>query len=121
MYMFDYMIDGAVRQPDCWVVLRIVPLTIKGPYFLYRILSGWTGGYLSSDAWKLNSGIVSARQDGDYFVFEGKSGNIYKCHKHGYRLNSATNPIYENFKESWQDLINIMPEDTDWINFNWGE
>jgi len=50
----------------------------------YKVFATWAGGYLDGDRWKLNSGIRSVKQDGDYYLFEGFSGSWYKCHKSSY-------------------------------------
>lgn len=102
---------------DNWVVLRVAP---KDKPVFYRLLVGWHGGYLSSSAWRMNSGVVSARHDGQYYLFFGVSGSVYKTHKNGYGLRSNNDYVYRNFLETWgRDVVSIMPEDTDWVNLDW--
>jgi hypothetical protein len=65
--------------PDNWVVLKIKPG--KGAYPFYKVLAGWSGGYLYGDAWRINSGVTRVEQDSDYYEFYGSSGSCYRCHK----------------------------------------
>ena len=43
-------------RPDRWVVVKIVTAT----ECLYKVFATWSGGYSSSDSWKMNSGITHA-------------------------------------------------------------
>lgn len=63
--------------PDNWVILKID--TDTEPY--YKLLVGWSGGYLNGDSWKLNSGIVKIEQSDTHYDFVGESGSSYHCHK----------------------------------------
>ena len=96
--------------PDNWVVVKII--TEEGP--LYKVLAGWSGGYLDGDRWQLNSGIVKVEQQGDYYLFYGYSGSCYKCHKEGYCIRGNTSGVWEWLKEKLKGNIEIVPEDTDW-------
>lgn len=74
--------------PDNWIVFEFE--TPDGKKFR-KVLGGWSGGYLDGDSWRLNSGIVDVKDDGDYLLFIGHSGSTYKCHKNSntIRLNIA--------------------------------
>jgi hypothetical protein len=98
-------------QPDNWVV-------IKFPDH-YRVLAGWSGGYLTGDSWKLNSGIVRVEDDGENYLFYGSSGSCYKCCKSFYCLRKNNVYVYESLKQKYGDKVGIMPEDTDWLNVDW--
>lgn len=74
-------------HPDNWVVLKI---THPNRESVYKILAGWTGGYLDGSSWRLNSGVVKTEIDGDYFHFYGESGSVYICHKDRERLSVVT-------------------------------
>ena len=63
-------------EPDRWLLVE------HGD--IHKVFATWTGGYLDGDSWRLNSGIESVEVDGDYLLFRGFSGSIYKCHKDGY-------------------------------------
>ena len=45
------------NTPDNWVVVKVGKN-------LYKVLAGWSGGYLDGDRWKLNSGISEVKDDG---------------------------------------------------------
>lgn len=101
--------------PDNWVVVKIT--TEKET--LYKVLAGWSGGYLYGDSWQLNSGIVRVEKEGDYFLFYGYSGSCYKCHKEGYCLRGNTSGTWERLKEKLKYRIEIVPEDTNWLEVEW--
>ena len=104
-------------QPDCWVVLKLP----EG----YKVLAGWSGGYLDGSAWRLNSGITRVEKhvdwkDEEYFVFYGHTGSEYWCHPETYMLKMPMAGIYNHLKEEHQDHALLMPDDTDWMNVEWG-
>lgn len=63
--------------PDNWVIIEI-PTEEET---IYKVLAGWSGGYLDGDSWRINSGIVSYEEDDEYYYFKGNTNSIYKCHK----------------------------------------
>jgi len=93
-------------NPDNWVVVKIA--TPDGAF--YKVLAGWSGGYLYGDSWKINSGIKRVVENDHSYEFHGLSGSCYVCRKGTYRLSMATGGIYEKIK----DTVSMMPEDTDW-------
>lgn len=99
---------------DNWVVLF---LNSDDPH--YRVLVGTSGGYLSGDSWRINSGVVKVEEGEKHFAFIGSSGSVYLCHKdaNGLRVNTAG--IYAQLQEKFGDKVSMMPEDTDWINHDW--
>lgn len=97
--------------PDNWVVLKMAP----GSETLYKVLAGWSGGYLDGDSWRMNSGITKVTEEGDdYLKFWGHSGSCYVCHKSNYGLRMNNSGIYNQLKEKFSDDVELMPEDTDW-------
>lgn len=111
------MSDNTYR-PDLWVMLKVTTPT----YSVYKILAGWQGGFATGDSWKLNSGCVSVRVDGDYFVFTGASGSEYQVHQHAYRLSMTTAAMLKSFRDGVQDTgveIEMLPEDTDWLKLDY--
>lgn len=104
-------------RPDNWVVLKI---NYEGET-LYKVLGGWSGGYLDGYGWRINSGITSCHmeKDGDYYFFTGYSGSVYRCHKDSYGLRWTNAGVYNKLKERYGDAVEMMPEDTDWINVEW--
>lgn len=111
--------------PDRWVMLKIASPEI----IVYKILAGWGGGYLYGQSWKLNSGVTKVEVDGDYFLFHGASGSIYKCHKGegSYGLMSITSGVYDTLMykvETENDsgiTIELLPETTDFMSIDYGE
>jgi len=73
-------------KPDRFVLLRI-ELTDSVEF---KVLAGWSGGYLVSDSWKINSGIESYYiDDNGYYHFIGYSGSEYKVHPDQYGISMA--------------------------------
>tara|TARA_R110001606_G_scaffold262574_6_gene411204 strand:- start:3211 stop:3726 length:516 start_codon:yes stop_codon:yes gene_type:complete len=108
----DYMFADC---PDNWVVLEILGSDDNGAAtFTYKVLAGWSGGYLHGDNWKLNSGIVKVRELADAWVFIGNSGSEYICDKEQYKLRMNNADIYEKMITAFPHTIRMMPEDTDW-------
>ena len=106
------------EKPENWVILKI-----EGNETYYRVFGGWRGGYLDGDRWQLNSGIVGIEEDEDYYYFEGHSGSCYQCHKNSYGLKDgmyyfslSVQGVLENLIEKSPVLIEILNEDTDFIN-----
>jgi hypothetical protein len=108
------------EKPERWVVLKI-----NGPETYFRVFGGWRGGYTSGDSWRMNSGIVGVEEDDEYYYFEGHSGSCYQCHKNGYGLkddmyyfSSYVQKVLENLIEKSPVPIEILNEDTDFINLS---
>lgn len=91
--------------PDNWVVLKINET-------LYKVLAGWSGGYLYGDSWRINSGITKVEKVDDTWGFYGETGSVYWCGAGSYRLTMATSGIYTRLKEEYG--VELMPENTDW-------
>jgi hypothetical protein len=91
--------------PDNWVIIKIEKEDTK----IFKVLAGWSGGYLDGDSWQLNSGIAKVEKDGDYFLFHGYSGSIYKCHKEAETLRMNNVGTWNQMKERYPDLVEIVP------------
>ena len=100
--------------PDNWVVLKID----NDGKTLYKVLAGWSGGYLEGDSWRMNSGITSAEKQAYMYGFYGSSGSVYWCHVSSYRLSMATGGIYNQLKEKFGDVVELMPEETNWSAYD---
>ena len=106
--------------PDCWVVLRIVSIKDDNAIF-YRLLSGWIGGYTYGDAWRLNSGITKFEDADTHWNIHGQSGSVYRCGKNSYCWSTLSFAKYTEWQNKLgEENIQMMPEDTDWLNVNWG-
>ena len=100
--------------PDNWVVIKF-----KGDDPHYRVLAGWSGGYMDGSSWRMNSGIVRVEEDQHYFNFYGSTGSCYECNKQSYCLRMNNAHIWAQIQEQLGDKVDIMPEDTDWLNLDW--
>lgn len=107
-------------NPDKWVMLKIES---KGQT-TYKILASWAGSYLYGQSWKLNSGCTRIEDDGQCYLFHGYSGSVYRCHKSAYGMTSYTHGVYANFQEDVKDAegvsLTLMPEDTNFMELNYG-
>jgi hypothetical protein len=105
--MSDYM-------PDNWVVIKK-----KGDDPHYRVLAGWSGGYLDGDSWRMNSGITRVEKGSTTWKFYGTSGSCYECgmHNYGLRMNNAN--VWSQLQEIHGNKVEMMPEDTDWMKVDW--
>lgn len=101
----------SIYYPDCWVVLKLS----QG----YKVLAGWSGGYLDGDSWRMNSGITHVEEKDDRFTFYGVTGSLYVCYKGLYGLRMSNVGVYNALKEKYPDKVFLMPEDTDWMKMKW--
>lgn len=99
---------------DNWVVIKIGG---EDPH--YRVLVGTSGGYLDGDSWRMNSGIVSVREDDDYYYFAGASGSEYRCNKGSYTLRMNNAGTWAAMQEQHGDLVSLMDADTNWFEVDW--
>ena len=100
--------------PDNWVVIKL-----KGDDPHYRVLAGWSGGYLTGDSWRMNSGITKVHEDEAFYYFYGSSGSIYRCCKESYMLRMNNAGIWNRLQEMHGDKVELMDKDTDWNSINW--
>ena len=100
--------------PDNWVVIKM-----KGDEPHYRVLAGWSGGYLDGDAWRMNSGITKVEEDDGAYYFSGSSGSTYCCSKNSYMLRNNNSHIWTQVQGLHGDKVEMMPKDTDWMNLDW--
>ena len=100
-------------RPSSWVVIKI-----DGVDPHYRVLGGWSGGYLTGDSWRLNSGIVKADFEEDHWSFYGSSGSCYKCHADRYGLKMSNAYVYNQLKEKYGDDITLL-KDQEWVQKGW--
>lgn len=97
-------------NPDNWIIVKIA---FPDKEVLYKILAGWSGGYLDGDAWRMNSGIDKVEVDGDIINFIGTSGSVYSCHKNSetVRMNNAF--IWERLQKEYPDYVSQI----DYVDF----
>jgi hypothetical protein len=101
-------------EPDNWVVIKV-----KGDDPHYRVLAGWSGGYITSDSWRMNSGITRVKEDEHSFYFYGATGSCYKCRKTAYRLRMNNAHIWAALQEQHGDKVEIMDGGTKWAEVDW--
>ena len=97
--------------PNNWVVLKV------GNF--YKVLAGWSGGYAQGDSWRMNSGISGVVEKDNYLEFIGESGSVYVCHKNSYGLRMNNAYIYSKLKEMYDDKVQMLDEDTNWLTMVW--
>lgn len=94
-------------NPDKWLVIKI-----NGTDPHYRVFATWYGGYLNGDSWRMNSGITKVTEEGDYYLFEGSSGSVYRCHKESRGTSGYGSGVLNNIITNKPDLdIQILSED----------
>lgn len=103
-----------MNVPNKWVILELdVDPTI------YKVFAMWYGGYLDGDSWRLNSGITKVEKDGEYYLFHGHSGSVYKCHEKSYGTSSYGAGVIENLIEQAKDhdvTIKVLSDKADFLN-----
>jgi hypothetical protein len=103
-------------NPDNWVVLKF---NYEGGV-LYRVLAGWSGGYLDGDSWRMNSGITEVKQDSDYYYFYSNTGSCYCCRKTSNTMRSNIANTYSAIVERYGDDVSLCDEGTDYMNIDYG-
>jgi len=105
--------------PDNWVIIKIKEGKLDSGF--YKVLAGWSGGYLYGDSWRMNSGITEIKEDGDYYEFYGASGSCYRCHKRGYGLRMNNAGIWKQLEENqgFEGQVTLMDADTNWMEVKW--
>lgn len=107
-------------KPDRWVILKFT----YSEETVYKILAGWGGGYLDGPSWRLNSGCIKVEDDYNFLIFRGYSRNIYRCHKAGYGTTVYTAQILNRLTSGFENKevkIELMPENTNWLEINYVE
>jgi len=97
--MIDY-------TPDRWVIVHLLN---EGENY-YKVLAGWSGGYLGSDRWRMNSGISRIEVDGDFYLFHGYSGSVYRCHKEAYGMTSLMSSVVNKIVDRFPGQIKVLDE-----------
>jgi hypothetical protein len=88
--------------PDRWVIVKINNN--------YKVFATWLGGYLDSDCWRLNSGIVKVELVDEYYLFYGYSGSIYKCHCSTYGTSNWTGSVLDDMLEKVKATSDVTVE-----------
>lgn len=105
--------------PDLWVIIKITP---KQEYKdvakeHYRVFAMWYGGYLSSDSWRMNSGIETVEDCEDHYKVFGSSGSCYCCSKNSYGFSSYGRGILTDMiQKSSRLIISVLPENSNLVD-----
>lgn len=102
--------------PDYWKVLKI---TSTEGVVLYKVFASWVGGYIHGDSWKMNSGITEVKSEGDYLLFKGYSGSVYRVvnKDQAYRSTMYTQSVLSSMSKRAHLIgakIEELPFETDW-------
>ena len=92
--------------PDSWVILEV---NHEGKQF-QKILSGWSGGYLDGNSWRLSSPIkkMNINIDSDKIIVYTSSGSCYNLYKSYQGLRMSNAGIYNQLKERFGDAVEIV-------------
>ena len=107
--------------PDYWQIIKI---TSTEGEVLYKVFASWVGGYTTGDSWRMNSGITEVKFKGDYLLFKGHSGSVYKVvnKERAYRTSMYTQSVLESMMKKC-DLIGaemeVLPYSDDFKNMFW--
>ena len=102
-------------SPDDWVILNVSFATRDRAFTQLRVLGGWRGGYLSGDAWRINSGIQAVHADDVEYRFLGRSGSVYLCPRDGYRMSRIMASGLAELKRQPTVVDAEILEDRNWL------
>ncbi|WP_330646864.1 hypothetical protein RPE78_14875 (plasmid) [Thioclava litoralis] len=102
------------EHPDAWIILRVTIIQRGEPVEELRVLAGWFGGYMKSDRWRINSGIVNVEADEHEYRFRGHSGFVYVCQRNAYGLSSIMKSGLRLTERLPQFRSIELLEDQDW-------
>jgi hypothetical protein len=83
--------------PDNWVLLKITRLNEEP---LYKLLSGWKGGYTQGDDWRLSSGVTEVIDKEHFYTIVNYSGSVYRCYKRSEGLMGITSSILDKLQRN---------------------
>lgn len=95
-----------MHSPDRWVIVKV----IGG----YKVLGGWSGGYLDSDNWRLSSGLERIEVDPDnedFYLMHNFSGSIYRCHKKTEGMTALSGSIFSQLQELSDEVKTVSVEE----------
>ena len=101
--------------PEEWIIVKINSVS---PH--YRIFGSWRGSYTGSDSWRMNSGVTAVEVIGDYYMFNGSSGSIYKCHKKTYGIRSPYNAsVLAEYKAKGKKMFKVFSKMPKILAMDW--
>ena len=92
--------------PDSWIILEV---NHEGEQF-QKILSGWSGGYLDGETWRLSSPIkeLNINIDSEWIIAITETGSTYKLLTKYQGLRTSNAGIYNRLKERFGDKVEIV-------------
>ena len=90
--------------PNSWVVIEV---NHEGKQF-QKILSGWSGGYLHGDNWRLSSPIKEIDIESEWITATTESGSTYRLLKESQGLRMSNAGVYNQLKEQFGDSVEIV-------------
>lgn len=103
---------GGVYHPDKWLLVKI-----SGTDPHYRLFGAWSGGYLGSDEWRLNSGVTRVEEDEKYYYFYGSNGSCYRCHKEMYGSTAYGWAVVRGYED--EDRFTVMDKPDNIMEMDW--
>ena len=106
-------------HPNKWVVVKLTP---QNEPVYYRVFATWYGGYLHGDSWQMNSGIVSVKHENGFYKFKGASGSRYDCPEESYGTSAWSSMVLSDLINNAKKIdivMEVMPEDTNWLEINY--
>lgn len=101
-----------VYTPDSFVIIEIDMSNVAPEHpKTYKILAGWSGGYLDGTLWRLNSGITHVTFDMEAISVYGSSGSRYDVYMYQYGLRMATAPTWSIISAAYPDKVRLLTED----------
>lgn len=119
--MIESVPGGGYHTPDNWVIVKCYPeddQDKKNPY--YRMVCSWNGGYLDSDYWQINSGVVLVNEHVEMpgrLKFYTRSGACYDVYEDHYRRTPIMEEIIGRLEDYFKE--ELVLEDQDWLGFKW--
>lgn len=95
-------------EPDKWVIIE--GFDFNGDP-IRRVLSGWSGGYLYGDEWRMSSGITNITEYDDRYEIDNHSGSHYICYKNRKGLTSLSTSALKYYQENHPELKLTILED----------
>lgn len=86
---------GNELKPDKWVIVAYD----SDRKTIYKVLAGWSGGYLTGDSWRMNSGITKVEEDGGDYIFHGHSSTVYRCNKKAEGMTAMTAAVLKQAQD----------------------
>lgn len=95
--------------PDRWIILKFK----QNDQDVYKVFGTWGGSYTYGPSWKVNSGITKVTKEDNYYLFEGYSGSVYKCHMGAYGTTAYGAGVIHGIEAE------ILDSDTDFLSIKY--